>query len=130
MGFCSILQIRFSGRRVLVADAVAFVEKLVQQDGCAAEATIRQNGSNTKENKEITTMRFFKERAKPVGAGWGLLIIPVATPEVIGNYAPYVLALALLFSGVQFIMTRNFRVGSWIVGASLGLLLTAGLIGR
>jgi hypothetical protein len=111
---------------VLVADAAAFVEKPVQKDGSAARSAHR----TVRIEKETDTMRYFRERAKPFGAGWGLLVIPVATPEVVVNYAPHVLALALLFSGVQFLLTRNFRVGSLIVGASLGLLLTAGVIGR
>jgi hypothetical protein len=61
---------------------------------------------------------------------WGLLAVPVAAPEVLVNYGPTVLALALLFSGLHFFMLRNFRVGTLIIGASVGLLLSAGVIGR
>lgn len=75
-------------------------------------------------------MKYINKRAGERGLGWGLLVVPVATPEVIQNYAPHVLALALLFSGIQLILVRNFRVGSLVVGASIGLLLSAGVIGR
>lgn len=64
------------------------------------------------------------------GSHWGLLVLPVAPPDVVPNCAPAVVALALLFSGVQLMLARNFRAGSLIVGAALCLILTAGVTGR
>jgi hypothetical protein len=78
----------------------------------------------------MKSMRYFRKRDTARGANWGLLVLPVATPEVVMHYVPSVLAVALLMSGIQLMMVRNFRVGSLIVGVSLGLLLSVGVIGQ
>jgi hypothetical protein len=75
-------------------------------------------------------MRDFMTRLLARRQGWGLLVLPVATPEVTVEVAPYALALVLLFSGIHMLMQRSFRVGSLVVGASLGLMVSAGILGR
>ena len=44
-------------------------------------------------------MKLREKIARGQGTGWGLFIVPIATPELIQNYTPYVLAGALLFAG-------------------------------
>lgn len=63
------------------------------------------------------------------GCKWGMCSILIAPPDTALTYAPYALGFTLLFSGVQLLAHRNFRVGSLFVGASLAMMLSAGLTG-
>jgi hypothetical protein len=62
-------------------------------------------------------------------ARWGLCSLPIAPPEIVLNYAPYLLGVALLLSGFHLLMNRSFRAGSLLIGTSLAVILSAGVTG-
>ena len=63
------------------------------------------------------------------GFPWGICFFLIAPVETMLAYAPYALGFTLLFSGIQLLAHRHFRVGSLFVGASLAMMLSAGLTG-
>lgn len=74
-------------------------------------------------------MLFKKVRSCLRNMQWGLFAVPLAPVEITVAYAPHILAVVLLFSGFQFMIQRCYRTGSLLVGASLAVMLTTGVIG-